>query len=116
MLQHEGHRGQFVAEGKAEVAPQHPVGPTVPEEEAVVLNVEGLIKAHHLAELVEVLLRGVDRHQQRRRVPSQIQHEEDDEEDDLHDDDGLQASPHDIDAHLLASVDRGSLVVDSWKC
>ena len=98
MLEHEAHRRNLVAVGKTEIAPYHALGPddlgrvgvafefidldflSVFAEQVVhevraeyelgELDRYGLIEAHFLAEGLDVLFGGIERHEDRRWVPS----------------------------------------------
>ena len=134
MLQHEAHRRNFVPVGKTEIPSDHALGSddlgrvvvsvglvdlhlrSLGAEQIVhqiraqyklgELNRYGLIEAHLLAEGLDILFRGIERHQHGGGVPGDLKHREHDDQYRREHDEALQETSDDISAHGETFVDK----------
>src|SRR5260370_37953092 len=110
----QAHGRDLVAEGKAEVPAQYALAPPVAEEKVEVLDVEGLVEAHIVAEAGEILPRRVQGQEDSRRIPRDLEHEEDDQQHRIEDDEALQQAPDDIGPHAIVLPSRNRAIVTSF--
>ena len=94
-LEDQSERGDLMLEREAEVSADGP------REKAQVLDPERVVEPQQGAELPDILLARLERQEQARRVPGEVEKPEDDHRDAEEDEEALQEPAQDVGEHVL---------------